>query len=148
MSLVDPIAAVYARVSPDATLQGLLGTKDSGRARVYPEWPDETLVAEDYPRVTLGLGGLRRDGSTLYVAEVNADIWAWPTGANGGGARILAVDQRLLDLLDGPDTAASPGLPWAFGAARIFSREVGARDFPTEPGTPLRRRRTFRLTIS
>lgn len=146
--MIDAVAAFYDRVANDAQMKTLLGVKASGRARLYPEFPDETLGEGDYPRVTFQQVSDDRQGSTLAVVEIAADQWVWPDGNTGGPAKLAAVDERMLELLNGDGTGAAPGVAWTFGGARIFSREVGARDIPTEPGAPLRRRRIYRLTVS
>lgn len=148
--MIDALAAFYDRVAQDATMKALLGVKASGRARVYPDFPDEDLVAGDYPRVTYGLATAVFIGPTAGEAQVAADLWIWPTGANGGAAKMQAVDDQMLELLNGATVVgkASKGAAWTFGGARVFSREVGARDIPAEPGKPLRRRRIYELRVS
>ena len=145
---IDALDAFYARAGADATLQGLLGTKASGKARVYPQFPDTVLAEEDYPRVTYFMVTGGHVGLAIDEILIQADIWVWPTGVNGGPGRLGTIDAQMLVLFHGSTNAGAPGIEWSQGGGRIFSRSVSWRDFPTAPDEPLRRRRDYRLRVS
>ena len=146
--MIDPMAAFYDRASTDAQLQTLVGTDADGDTRLYPEFPDEELGQADYPRITYHQVTGSRPGKTLGEVLVQTDTWVWPEGANGGPDRLHAIDERMLALFHGEGTDGAVGIRWTFVGAHVISREAGSRDFPTAAGTPLRRRRNYRLTVS
>jgi len=148
MISTDPLEAFYARVATNPTMKSLMTQKDSGDASWHPQFPDSILEADQYPRGTYFMVSGSELGTTADEVLIQTDNWVWPTGVTGGVARLNAIDAQLIALLDRTEAKGAPGLQWAHGGSRVFSRSVSWRDFPTAPGEPLRRRRDFRLRVS
>lgn len=148
MISIDPLEAFYARVATDTTLKGLMASKASGDAAWFTEFPDTVLEQDQYPRGTYFQVSGADIGVSAAELLVQADVWVWPTGTNGGIGRLNAIDQRLQQLLDSPEAKGSNGVQWTHGTGRVFSRSVDWRDPQTATDEPLRRRRLYRLRVS
>lgn len=132
-----PLTGFFARASADPALRQLLGEKAPGVARIYFGWPDERVDAADFPRLTyfLASGAPVRPG--VYTAQVQVDVWVWPTGERGGVGALAEIAERLVELFDEAD--------WHHGGAYLYATAAVGRDFPAEAGRPLRRLQPLRI---
>lgn len=125
---------VYERLKNDATLTVLLG---SG-VRVYMQWAADTLTESDFPRLTLYTFGPGPRGPDFQRVRVTLDEWVWRTGTSGGRAKLLAVDERIKDLLEQQ--------AWTFSGFRLYATVAGWRD--GEAANRLRRSREITVEAS
>lgn len=128
--------AFHRRLTEDAPLVTLVGST----ARIVPGWPGDTLQEADFPRLTFYATGPAPIAKGIQRVRVSVDIWVWPTGLTGGRARLLAIDARLMGIMD----------EQIFHHAdhRLYSVAGGFRDAPAAPNAPIRRTREILITSS
>lgn len=126
--------ALYERLTGDAALAALLGAG----TRIFPTWPSDTLQEADFPRITFYCFGPppRRPGFQRVRATL--DLWAWPTGGAGGRGKVLALDGRVMELLDERH--------FTYGAHRLYTTAGAFRD--SGGGGRLRRSRDITIEAS
>lgn len=137
MAIVSVRHAFHDLIALDATMQDLLGLKQPGFARVRYGWVAAVIEEAAFPAMTYYLTGddqLGEDGRTgkHYVdGELLATIWVFDgKKARQGIAHAEAIDARLLELCRDK---------WSvFQGARIHWNVGSVRDYPDEPGAPIR----------
>lgn len=138
--MIDPLAAFYARAASDPELVTLLGAKPSGAARLFPGWPPDPWTESDFPRATYFAAVDVRQRPGHADVQLQTDSWVWPSGAQGGLSRVIAIDERLLALFDEQ--------VWEYDDQRLYARAGVARDYPAAPNEPLRRLRMFAVSVN
>lgn len=127
-------AGFYRRMVEDAPLVTLIGST----SRIVPGWPGDIWEDEAaFPRLTFYVSGPAPIAKGIQRLRVSADIWVWPTGPTGGRAKLLAIDARLMGLMD--EQSFHHADHW------IYGQSGGFRDFPAAPGAPIRRTREILL---
>lgn len=130
--------AFHRRLTEDAPLVALIGST----ARIVPGWPGD-LVDEpqgSFPRLTFYVTGPAPIAKGIQRVRASVDIWVWPTGLTGGRARLLAIDARLLGIMD--------ERRFDYADHRHYSVAGGFRDAPAAPDAPIRRTREILITSS
>ncbi len=130
----------YDRVSQDAEMITLVGTKASGRANVRPGWPSARLAEERLPLVTYfdASDSIRARG--FADVRLRVDIWVWPEGEEGGAGRLRAIEERLQELINEQT--------WSYGDCRLYAIALNGRTIPAPPDAPLHRSRDYRISVS
>ncbi len=110
--------ALFYRLRDDADRAAMLG---SG-TRVFAGWPDDTMQAGDFPRVTLTVPVDALEVPGYHRLRVQLDAWVWPTGPLGGRYHLLLLASWLNALL-----AAQT---WAYDGVRISSAPLPGTRVP------------------
>lgn len=126
--------AFHRRVTEDAPLVTLIGST----SRIVPGWPGDIWEDETaFPRLTFYVSGPAPIRPGVQRLRVSVDIWVWASGLNGGRPKLLAIDARLMGLMD--EQSFHHADHW------IYGQSGGFRDFPAAPGAPIRRTREILL---
>lgn len=121
------------RLTGDGPLGDLLGPG----TRIFPGWPGDKLKKEDFPRLTFYATGPAPIAQGIQRVRVSVDIWVWPDGLTGGRARLIAIDARLMGLMN--EQSFHHADHW------LYSQAGGFRDSPAAPDAPIRRTREILL---
>lgn len=134
---MDGGVGFYERVRTDPTLIGITGADAAGDAKVEGGWPEDFSVEAAYPLITflVPADSVVRPG--VRRIRVQVDMWAWPTGTNGGPEKIEAMDEQLLALLDEAE--------WTQGGVRWQGLALVASEHHNGPALAMRKRRDFDL---
>lgn len=131
-----------ARLAGDPDLADLIGKDAEGDVRLYWGWPVDVLEKpseEEFPRGSYFLVVGTPHRRTRATVDIQLDWFVWPSGADGGKARLDAIDERAVELLH--------EATWVFDGRRLYGLAGRARDFPAGPGAPLRRSRTITIQV-
>lgn len=128
------------RVSDDAVLIELVGTKTSGLVNLTWGWPGKMVVPTALPLITYYAATDDPQRAEIFEVLLRTAIWVWPGGDNGGVARLSAIDTRLVELLEGQT--------WTYESKRFYAIALSARTIPGPSDRPLRRTRDFRIFVS
>src|SRR5690606_35750165 len=105
-------------------------------------WPAEKLknpVPEAFPLVAYRIIDGRANRTKRGEIDIAIDMWVWPNGPNGGLARLEAIDECVFGLLH-EKTFFEQG-------RRLYVLADDFRDFPADPGDPIRRNRTVNIRV-
>lgn len=140
-SIDDGLNGFYARASQDVTLKTVLGTKTgvSGTpARIYEGWPDDTLTASDFPRVTYFLVSSRTRRPGIFSLRVQVDGWFWQSP--GWATKRKTWTDRMHALFDEQS--------WLYGSSGLYATATPGRDYPATSDRPARRLIELRIEVS
>lgn len=130
------------RLAGDPVLADLVGRDAEGEVRLYWGWPADLLEKpseDEFPRGSYFLVAGEPNRRTRAVVDIQLDWFVWPSGPNGGKARLNAIDERTFELLH--------EVTWSYGGRRLYALCDDARDFPAGSGEPIRRSRTITIQV-
>jgi hypothetical protein len=126
-------AAIWDRLSNDATLVSLVGVDETGELRSYPEWPRDDLDETDFPRLTVTLPTDQLNRAISETA-VQLDVFGYDL------AVVKQIDDRLATLLHEQ--------VWSYDGNRIYSWVTNGGGRPAAWDEPFHFMREIELSIS